>query len=261
MYCIDHIFVLRQILEQSHEWNSPLYTVFVDFEKAFDSLHRASLWKILRHYGIPQKLTNIIKSLYEKFECRVIHGNNMSEPFHVKTGVKQGCILSPMLFSLAIDWLMHGVTQDKKQGIQWTFTSLLEDLDYADDLGLLSSRYIDAQQKTESLSNIASTIGLKVNKKKTKVMRMNASTYDPITVSNTPLEDVNEFVYLDSKMTTDGDCEQEIITRISKAKQAFGMLKPVWRNSRFSRHTKITVTPCCMVYLTLNYKGFKECKI
>ena len=45
--CIDHIFVLKQILEQSHEWNGSLYVVFVDFEKAFDSLHRYSLWKIL----------------------------------------------------------------------------------------------------------------------------------------------------------------------------------------------------------------------
>ena len=47
--CIDHIFVLGQILEQSHEWNSPLYIMFIDFEKAFDSPHRPSLWKILRH--------------------------------------------------------------------------------------------------------------------------------------------------------------------------------------------------------------------
>ena len=63
---INHILVLRQILGQSHEWNSSLY---VDIEKAFHGLHRPSLWKILRHHGIPQKLVNIIQALYENSEC------------------------------------------------------------------------------------------------------------------------------------------------------------------------------------------------
>ncbi|XP_052231488.1 uncharacterized protein LOC127844930 [Dreissena polymorpha] len=83
--CIEHIFVPRQILEQSHEWNGSLYVVFVDFEKAFDSLHRDSLWKILGHYGIPQKLVNVIRSLYKNFECRVVHNNQLTEPFKVET--------------------------------------------------------------------------------------------------------------------------------------------------------------------------------
>ena len=101
--CIDHIFVLRQILEQSHEWNSPLYIMLIDFEKAFESSHRPSLSKILRHYGIPQKLVNIIQSLYDSFECKVIHNGLLTDPFKINTGVKQGCIISPIIFSLAID--------------------------------------------------------------------------------------------------------------------------------------------------------------
>ena len=239
--CIDHIFVLRQILEQSHEWNSPLYVVFVDFEKAFDSLHRASLWKILRHYGIPQKLVSIIQSLYENFECQVIHNNLLTEPFKVNTGVRQGCILSPMLFSMAIDWLMRRVTQDKRQGIQWTMTSVLEDLDYADDLGLLSSRHQDIQRKTEDLSETASTIGLKLNAKKTQVLRKNAATNNPVTANGRQLEDVEDFVYLGSKVTTNGDCDLEINTRIIKANQAFAMLRAIWRSTGLSIHTKIRI--------------------
>ena len=129
--CIDHIFTLRQILEQSTEWNS---TIYIAFEKAFDSLHRESLWRILRHYGIPQKMVNVIKILYTDVQCQVACNSHMSDSFSVKSGVKQGCILSPFLFTLAIDWLMIEITKNGNRGIRWTLTSILEELDYADDI-------------------------------------------------------------------------------------------------------------------------------
>ena len=194
--CIDHIFVLRQILEQSQEWNSPLYAVFVDFEKAFDSLHRDSLWKILRNYGIPQKLVKVIQSLYENFECRVIHNNLLTEPFWVKTGVKQGCSLSPTLFTLAMDWLLKQTTQGKRQGIQWTLSSVLEDIDYADDIALLSRRHQDAQAKTSGLDEIAYTMGRRINTQKTKIMRNKNTSNTPVIICEKELEEVNEFTYL-----------------------------------------------------------------
>ena len=70
--------------------------------------------------------------------------------------------MSPVLFSLAFYWVMRYATQGKRQGLQWTLTSILEDLDYADDLGLLVSRYQDIQQKTEQLNSTVN-IGLKMN--------------------------------------------------------------------------------------------------
>ncbi|XP_041376749.1 secreted RxLR effector protein 78-like [Gigantopelta aegis] len=103
MSCRDHIFTLTQILEQSKEWNSTVYVNFIDFEKAFDSIHRESLWRIVRHYGIPSKLVNIIRLSYTDFCSQVINGNLLSDPFSINTGVKQGCILSPFLFIIGID--------------------------------------------------------------------------------------------------------------------------------------------------------------
>lgn len=116
----------------------------------------------------------------------MIDNNQLTEPFAVNTGVKQGCILSPVLFSLAIDWIMKNIKKGKRQGLQWTLTSILEDLDYADDLGLLSSRHQDIQQKTELLSATASKIGLKVNTKKTKVLRVNTTNRNAILIDSKP---------------------------------------------------------------------------
>ena len=54
-------------MEQSIEWQSSLYINFIDFEKAFDSISREVLWKLLRHYGMPDKMVTIISVPYEGF--------------------------------------------------------------------------------------------------------------------------------------------------------------------------------------------------
>jgi len=77
----------------------------VDFEKAFDLVHRKSLWSIMRSYGIPNKMVRV-----------------------------------------AIDRVMRKVTEDKKRGIRWNFTTVLEDLDFGDDFALLSSKFSDLRE-------------------------------------------------------------------------------------------------------------------
>lgn len=69
-----------------------------EVEKAFDSIYRESLWKILHHNGISQKIIDPIKALYNDFHCRVIHDSDLTEPFSANSGVKQGCLLSPLLY-------------------------------------------------------------------------------------------------------------------------------------------------------------------
>ena len=67
------------------EWDSSLYINFVDYEKAFDSLDRDTLWKLLQHYGIPEKFISLIRSSYEDMACRVIHAGQLTDSFMVKT--------------------------------------------------------------------------------------------------------------------------------------------------------------------------------
>ena len=91
----------RIIIEPSMEWDSFLYINFVDCEKVFDSLDRNTLSKLLQHYGIPNKCMSLIRNIYENVACKVIHARKLTDSFMVKTGARQGCLLSPFLFMLA----------------------------------------------------------------------------------------------------------------------------------------------------------------
>ena len=115
---------------------------FVDFDKAFVSVHRESLWSIMRSCGIPCKMLRVIKDVCEGFEWAVVDRIETADWFKIKSGVKQGCVMLGFLFLLlALDWIMRKVTADMRRGIQWNFTTLLVDLDFADDTALVSSKF------------------------------------------------------------------------------------------------------------------------
>jgi len=236
---IDQIFALRNILEQVNEWNAILYTHFIDFEKAFDSVHRESLWNIMSMYGIPEELIELVKAMYNNFECAVLDEGETTEWFQVQSGVKQGCVMSGFLFLLAIDWVMSRTTEGRRTGIRWKFTSILEDLDFADDIALLSSRYIDIRDKTNRLADEAARVGLKINAKKSKVMRVNAKNDQRIEINGEQVEEVEEFVYLGALLDKEGGTTKDIQHRLSKARQAFYRMRRIWGTSEIGRKTKV----------------------
>lgn len=79
---------------------------------SFDSLDRNILWNLMKHYSIPKKFIRFIKNSYDRMTCRVLHAGRLSDTFTVKSGVKQGCLMSPFLFLLAIDWIMKETTDN-----------------------------------------------------------------------------------------------------------------------------------------------------
>ena len=237
----EHIHTLRNIIEQANEWNSNLYTCFIDYEKAFDCVHRNSLWSILRNYGIPEKIITIIIAIYTDTKCAVLGREGPSEPFDVLSGVKQGCPLSGLLFIMVIDFIMKQTTEDARRGLQWTLHQQLEDLDYADDLVLFSNTHKQLQDKVNKLVDTGASIGMKVNAKKTKVMRMNSSTNTPIMANNEVIEDVKAFTYLGSQVTCTGGSEEDIKARIGKALGTFRKLRRIWSDGQLSKSTKLRI--------------------
>jgi len=114
----EQIFILRNIIEQSIEWQSTLCVNFIEYEKALDSVHTDRLWLIMRSYGIPSKIINMVKAVYNDFECAVVDGEDTMEWFKIKTGVKQGCNMSGLLFLLVVDWVMRHTLLQGNIGIR-----------------------------------------------------------------------------------------------------------------------------------------------
>ena len=80
----------------------------------------------MRHYGIPETFIAIIKNTYDEIFCKVLHEGALTDKIEVKTGVRQGCLLSPFLFLLAVDWTMKESTEGRRNGIQWTLWRQLD---------------------------------------------------------------------------------------------------------------------------------------
>ena len=239
--CTDQIATLRIIVEQSVEWNSSLYINFIDYEKAFDSVDRRTLWKLLRHYGVPEKIVNIIRNSYDGLQCKVVHGGQLTDAFQVRTGVRQGCLLSPFLFLLVVDWIMKTSTSEGKHGIQWTAQNQLDDLDFADDLALLSHTHEQMQIKTASVAAVSASVGLSIHKGKTKVLKFKAENSNPITLDGETLEDVESFTYLGSIIDEQGGSDADVKARIGKARAAFLQLKNIWNSKQLSTNIKVRI--------------------
>ena len=249
--CVDQSNSLRLIVEQSNEFRTPLYITYVDFEKAFDSINRERIWEALRKRGVPQKIIRLLRELYREATCKVLHKGELSETINITNGVRQGCVLSPLLFIVALDEIMRETTQTAR-GIQWTPYRRLEDLDFADDVALLSHTHKDMQDKLDALNTAAAKYGLKINRSKTKYMRLNANSTRPLSIGTHQLDEVEHFCYLGSVISSTGGTIEDIQSRTAKARATYGRLQNIWKSSKLSRNTKVSIYKTC-VLATLLY--------
>ena len=97
---VDMVFAVRLVQEKCLQQNSNLYAVFIDWTKAFDTVNREALRTILRKLGCPWKFTKVIHFFHDDMVAEVLLDGEPTENFAISNGVKQGCVLAPMLFNL-----------------------------------------------------------------------------------------------------------------------------------------------------------------
>ena len=102
----------------------------------------------MKEKGASQKIVTIIKATYNQSTCNILHKNQVSEPLPVLNGVKQGCVLSSLLFNVTLDYVMSKVSTNSA-GIRWGLCGKLTDLDCADDMSV-SPLYMSNANKCSS---------------------------------------------------------------------------------------------------------------
>ena len=179
---ISQILSLRRIIEEMSLSNRDLVLVFIDFSKAFDSVDRSMMFKILKLYGIPDEIIDAKKVLYTNTSAIVLSPDGETEPFNILAGILQGDTLASFLFVIIVDYVLR-VSVDKSQNkgieIQPRRSSRypahhLTDTDFADDIALISSAIKNAQSLLISLEQAANSVGLHLNEKKTEYMNLSA---------------------------------------------------------------------------------------
>ena len=134
---------------------------------------------------------------------------------------------------------MRQATINRKNGIQWTLLEQLDDLDFADDIALLSHNQQQMQEKLTQVEKRAAETGLIISTKKTKVLKANTNNQTNLNVNSTALEEVDNFTYLSSVVDKTGGSKLDIKTRIGKARTTFRMIETIWRTETISLNTKI----------------------
>ena len=211
----DQLFTLKQVFEKSWEYAKDVYACFVDLEKAYDRVPRDKLWRVLQEYGIDGGLLIAIKSLYQHSEVRVRANGMLSKPFNVGVGLRQGCVLSPLLFIIYMNWI------DKCSQVRESVAvgkCKIDRLLFADDLVLLASSELSLQHALDCFVNACSDAGMKISTRKTEVLCLSRNPAQcTLQSSGTVLRQVEKFKYLGVAFTSDGRQDKEIDARIGQA--------------------------------------------
>ena len=146
-----------------------MHQPFIDFKKAYDSVRREVFYNILIEFGIPVKLVKLIKMCLNETHSRVRVCKHLSDMFPIRHSLKQGHVLSPLLFNFASEYAIRRV-QVNQDGLILSGTHQL--LVYVDNVNMLGRSVRTGKENAETLIVASKEIGLEVNAGKTKYMIM-----------------------------------------------------------------------------------------
>lgn len=242
----DHVFTVRQLIEKRRLQGKNLYLAFVDIQKAFDSVPRKIIWQSLRERGIQERLSSNIRNIYRMTRSYVRKDNGQSEEFVTKDGLRQGGVLSPILFIMIMDDILKEV-QTKVKRIHVGFRNMspvcIAECVFADDLLLLAQNEEELQHSVQIWKEALAARNLKINMEKTKVMVVGEERICVgVEMDGTRLEQVSDFKYLGVHIQEDGRQVAELNDRISAAVKIYHALNRSLIGKReISRRTKLSV--------------------
>ena len=218
----DHIFLLQTIIAKVVNKNkNKLYTAFIDFQKAYDTVNRKSLLERLKILEINGLVFRNIAAMYRKTEYRIKLSGGNSQNIVSNLGLTQGCPLSPMIFNLYIDDIDE-IFDESCQPVDIQNESLNHFL-YADELVIVSQSREGLQNSLDSVHKFGVSKNLQINISKSKCMVFNQSgrlEKHIFTINKDPVENVSSFCYLGFDVKSSGTVKHSMNILNDKAKKA-----------------------------------------
>ena len=262
---MDSIFLLKMIIDFYAFKKKRLYCAFIDFEKAFDTINRRSLWSKIIANGINGKILRVIMNLYANAKSCVRKEGKLSEMFSSSVGVRQGENLSPLLFAIYVNDLKTSMsscydglpTMKKCFLTQMGENSEWEDLFvllYADDTVILAESEDQLQKAITGMYNYCKKWQLRVNIKKSKVMVFSRGVIrkkPKIMYNNNLLDVCNEFVYLGIKLNCNGSLKKGLEYLSHQANNAMFSLLSKVRKLSLTIDTAMHLFECTVLPIIL----------
>lgn len=231
----EPMFCLRLLQEKFREFNRDLHMVFVDLEKAYDTIPRELIWHCLRRRGVPEGYIRTIQDMYENCSTQVRTNSGSTEEIDIKVGLHQGSALSPLLFII----IMDVITEDIDEDTPWAML-------FADDLVLCDSSREHLEMRLEVWRERMESVGLKLSRSKTEYLppigeddyiRMKKYNSDETEV----LPRCTQFKYLGTTIHQEGGCRKEVELRISKAWNKWRELSGVLCDRKMPSNLKVLI--------------------
>jgi hypothetical protein len=126
--------MLRQIIEKTYEFNADIHQLFIDYKQAYDSINRQQMYKIMKEFGIPEKLINLVKMTLRRTLNKVQISGKLSDSFETTRSLRQGDTLSIFLFSIMLEKVIRNTELSPGGSI---FTRTRQYMAYADDMAVI----------------------------------------------------------------------------------------------------------------------------
>jgi hypothetical protein len=227
------MFCLRMLQEKMREHQRDMHMVFVDLEKAYDTVPRELIWYCLRQRRVPEEYVKIIEDMYKNCKTTVVTSAGETEEIEIKVGLHQGSALSPFLFILILDV----ITEEIQEDAPWSML-------FADDLVLCDETITEMEERLEKWRECLEGAGLKISRSKTEHLppsnnseSIRLKLYD--SNDNTGLPKTAAFKYLGTTIDQEGGCGMEIAKRIEKAWNRWRELTGVLCDKKIPRKLKI----------------------
>ena len=165
----DALIILHNLIDKyCHKNGKVIHACFIDFQKAFDTIPRDRLLNKLLNLGLHGKVFQLIKSMYTGDETRIKVGSAMTDPIDINQGVRQGCILSPLLFNLFLSDFEESLDQFEEYHPKVDATTRIPCILWADDIIILSETKTGLQAQLNALETYCKSNSLTINTDKTK---------------------------------------------------------------------------------------------